>query len=181
MHKTRTQKMAFSGVTAALCVAVMFLTGVIPVATLALPAVAGCFLIAVVVEAGIKWGFCVYGVVSVLSLLVVSDREAVLFFVFFFGYYPVLYAVLSRMKNRWLSITAKYAIFNAAIALETYISVVFLQIPIDEIPFLGAYTLVLWFLVANIVFFVYDRAMDGLILTYLKKIQPKVRQMFRMR
>ena len=85
-------KVAFCGVMAALSLVVMLLAGVVPVATVALPAVAGCLLIPVVVEAGLAWGFGVYGVCSVLAFLLVPDREAFLFYALFFGYYPVLYA-----------------------------------------------------------------------------------------
>lgn len=89
-------KVAFCGVMAALSLVVMLLAGVVPVATIALPAVAGCLLIPVVVEAGLAWGFGVYGVCSVLAFLLVPDREAFLFYALFFGYYPVLYAPLGQ-------------------------------------------------------------------------------------
>ena len=75
--RRNTQKIALCGVVAALSVVVLFLTGIIPVATIALPAVAGCFLIAVVAEIGVRHGFAVYAAVSLLSALIVPDREAV--------------------------------------------------------------------------------------------------------
>ena len=78
-------KLAFCGVMAALSTVLLFLTGVAPVATLALPAIAGCLLIPVVVEAGLPWAFGVYGVCSVLSFLLAPDREAFLFYLLFFG------------------------------------------------------------------------------------------------
>ena len=81
-------KVAFCGIVAALSAVLMFLTGLVPVATLAIPAIAGCLLIPVVVESGLSWGFGVYAVCSVLSFLLAADREAALFYVLFFGYYP---------------------------------------------------------------------------------------------
>ena len=42
-------KVAFCGIVAALSAVLMFLTGLVPVATLAIPAIAGCLLIPVVV------------------------------------------------------------------------------------------------------------------------------------
>ena len=50
-------KVAFSGVMAALSLVLLFLGGVVPVATIALPATAGCLLIPVVVEVGLSWSF----------------------------------------------------------------------------------------------------------------------------
>ena len=48
--RSKTSKVALCGVIAALSVVVLFLTGVVPVATIALPAVAGCFLFALCAE-----------------------------------------------------------------------------------------------------------------------------------
>ena len=102
--RSKTSKVALCGVIAALSVVVLFLTGVVPVATIALPAVAGCFLIAVVAETDVRSGVAVYAIVSVLAALLVPDREATLFYIVFFGYYPALYGTLSRIRNsvaRW--------------------------------------------------------------------------------
>ena len=71
-------RLAFCGVIAALSVVVLFLTGIVPVATIALPAVAGCLLIAVVAETNVRYGFAVYLVSSLFSALLTPDREAAL-------------------------------------------------------------------------------------------------------
>ena len=92
-------KLALCGVMAALSTVLLFLTGAAPVATLALPAIAGCLLIPVVVEVGLPWAFGVYGVCSVLGVFLAPDRQALLFYVLFFGHYPALFAVLGRIAG----------------------------------------------------------------------------------
>lgn len=179
MRKANTQKLAFSGVIAALCTVLLFLSGVIPVATIALPALAGCLLIAVVVEAGTRWAFGVYATCSVLSLLLVADKEAALFYILFFGYYPVLYAFLGRIRNKAAKMAAKLVIFNAAMLLETFLSIRVLGIPWENVPFLGPYTAVVLLVLFNLVFLLYDWAMDDLILRYVRAVHPRVRKMFR--
>ena len=72
----QSSKTAFGGILTALSVVLMFLTGVIPFLTFALPALAGALLILIVTEIGSKWALCVYAAVSILSLLVVADKEA---------------------------------------------------------------------------------------------------------
>ena len=47
-------KVALGGMVTALCVVLMFLTGVIPIATYALPAVSGVLLVVIVIEMGAK-------------------------------------------------------------------------------------------------------------------------------
>lgn len=167
-------KVAFCGIVAALSTVLMFLTGLIPVATLAIPAIAGCLLIPVVVEAGVKWGVGVYAVTAALSFLLAPDREAALFYVLFFGYYPVLYAVLGRIKSKVLRYVAKLLVFNAAVIVEALISIYIMGIPIESISFLGQFTPVVLLLAANIVFIIYDFALDGLIFTYISRLHNRL-------
>ena len=131
--RSKTSKVALCGVIAALSVVVLFLTGVVPVATIALPAVAGCFLIAVVAETDVRSGVAVYAIVSVLAALLVPDREATLFYIVFFGYYPALYGTLSRIRNSVARWAAKLLVFNAAAVLEALLAVWLLGIPLAEI------------------------------------------------
>lgn len=163
-------RIAFCGMLAALGLVIMFLSGVIPVATIALPALAGCILIPVTAEIGVKWGLGVYAVTGILGFFIVGDREALLIYLLFFGYYPVLYAVLDRIKNKPLRYIVKLLIFNAA-AIADYLIVSFIfGIPIESIEILGAYTPVVVLLLANVVFIVFDFALKGLIQTYFVRL-----------
>ena len=170
----QSMKLAFCGVIAALSTVLMFLTGLAPTATLALPAIAGCLLIPVVVEAGLAWGAGVYGVCCVLSFLLAPDREAFLFYLLFFGYYPVLYAVLGRLRGRVLRYVAKLLVFNAAVALEVLLSVYVLGVPMESFFILGWIGPVVMWLLANAVFILYDLALDGLILQYYRRLHPRL-------
>lgn len=170
----QSMKLAFCGVIAALSTVLMFLTGLAPTATLALPAIAGCLLIPVVVEAGLAWGAGVYGVCSVLSFLLAPDREAFLFYLLFFGYYPVLFAVLGRIRGRVLRYAAKLLVFNAAVALEVLLSVYVLGVPVESFFILGWIGPVVMWLLANAVFILYDLALDGLILQYYRRLHPRL-------
>ena len=170
----QSMKLAFCGVIAALSTVLMFLTGLAPTATLALPAIAGCLLIPVVVEAGLAWGAGVYGVCCVLSFLLAPDREAFLFYLLFFGYYPVLFAVLGRIRGRVLRYVAKLLVFNAAVALEVLLSVYVLGVPMESFFILGWIGPVVMWLLANAVFILYDLALDGLILQYYRRLHPRL-------
>ena len=175
----QTSRVALSGVIAALSVVVLFLTGIVPAATVALPAVAGCLLIAVVAETNVHWGLIVYAVVAVLALLLVPDREAVLLYIVFFGYYPSLFGVLSRVRNRVLSWMLKFLVFNTAIVIEGLSAVFLLHIPMDEmLPFGWISIPILWGLF-NLVFIFYDLSMNGLIVTYIRRIHPAVSKYLR--
>ena len=91
--RSKAAKVALCGVVSALSVVLMLMTGIVPIATIALPALAGCLTIAIVAETNVRYGFAVYCVVSVLAILLTPDREAILFYILFFGYYPTLYGL----------------------------------------------------------------------------------------
>ena len=82
----KSTQVAIGGVAAALCLILMFCTGLVPFATYALPALSGVVLIAVVAEMGWRTAMVVYAAVALLSVGIVPDREAAMLFIFFFGY-----------------------------------------------------------------------------------------------
>ncbi len=176
----KSKKVALCGVLAALSAVLLFFTGIIPVATLALPAIAGCLLIPVVAEIGTAWGFGLYAVCAALAFFVSPDREAALFYLLFFGHYPVLIGVIGRIKNRAARYGVKLLVFNAAVIAETLLSIFVLGIPWETISFLGRATPVVLLVLANVVFLMYDRAMDGLILLYFKKFHDRVRRLLKL-
>ena len=107
--------MAFCSVVAALEIVLMMITGFIRIGTYALPCFAGLLTIAVVIEYKCKWAFGVFGVAAVLSFFLSGDKEAVVMFIAFFGYYPIVKNILERrIKNAIVRWIVKFLIFNAA-------------------------------------------------------------------
>lgn len=171
-------RVALCGMVAAVSVALMFLTGLVPAATLALPALTGCILICPTAQLGVRWGFGVYAVCAVLSFLLAPDREAAIYYILFFGYYPVLTAVLGRIKNRVLRWAVKLAIFNGALALAVCILVAILG-PLEDIPFLGRYTKVVLWALAIIMFLLYDVTLDRLVDLYYRRLHDRIARALR--
>ena len=96
----RSAQVALCGMMAALCMLLMFMTGLIPFATYAIPALAGILMIVIVVETNAKWALLVYIAVSLLSIFITPDREAAMMFIAFFGHYPILKLYLERVRPR---------------------------------------------------------------------------------
>lgn len=167
---------------AALGTVVMMLTSFIPVGSYALPAFAGILLISVVVETDARWAVGVYAVQSVLSVLLAANQEAVLFFILFFGYYPILKATLeSRLHKGWSRMAAKLAVFNAAVVVEFWVSVRLLGLPTESFSVFG-YNLPGLFLIAgNIAFLIYDYAVSLLVIAYFNRFHPIVKKWFHMK
>lgn len=171
-------KVALCGVVAALTVVLMLFEGLVSVASVAIPAVAGCLLIPIVAEAGVGHAFGAYGAAAVLVLLLAPDREAALIYVLFFGYYPALFAVVSKIKSRILLWGAKLLIFNAAAIAEGLLAIYVLGIPFEEFPLLGGWGPVVLLALANLVFVLYDYVLAGLIGQYYRRFYGKLGRMF---
>ncbi|MEG1994437.1 MAG: hypothetical protein RR048_05945 [Oscillospiraceae bacterium] len=171
---------AMGGVSSALCLLFMFLTGVFPFATFALPAIAGMILISVVVENGYKVATTVYFAVSILSVFIVPDREAAMMFVGFFGYYSILKGKIDKIKSKLLKIGVKFAVFNTAvIAVYTIIiKVLGMTDILEEMSTFGEYTLLIMLLMGNVVFVVYDIALSRVAVAYIYWFRPKFLRKF---
>ena len=123
-----------------------------------------------------RYGFAVYCVVSVLAILLTPDREAILFYILFFGYYPTLYGLLMRIKRKPLRVLAKFGVFNLAMALETALAVWILQIPLSEMEVFGKWSIPILAVMLNVVFVLYDYSMNGLIVLYIRRLHPLVQK-----
>ncbi len=167
----QTVKIALCGILAALSIVIMFLAGIVPTMTIALPAVAGCMLIPVTAECGTKYGVTVFAVVSVLGFFIVSDREAWLMYVLFFGYYPAIYGVFDRIKHKRLRFIVKIVIFTAATIAEGLIATYILSIPLDEMGALGKWSVIILILMAELVFVVYNVSVRNLIALYFVRFR----------
>ena len=169
VHKTSKQ-IAIGGLSAALCIVVMLTTALIPFATYALPALAGIVLIPVAAELGTRTAWLTYAVVSMLSLLMVPDKETSLMFIAFFGYYPFLKMKLDTIKYRLPRILAKLAIFNITIisAYCLMIWVLGLSYLSDELQ--NGFGIIL-LAMGNIFFPVYELALRNISLLYHYRIR----------
>lgn len=176
-----TVRLAFCSVVTALCAAVMFMTGIVPAGEYALPALSGVMMIPVVVEFGPGWGMLVYAAVSILSFFVAADKEAVLCFILFFGYYPALKAVLEKACSRVVCFILKFIIFNATMVAEFFIAVNILGLPGDSLTFFGVYVPWAFLVLGDIVFLLYDYALSLLVVSYYRKFSRKIKRWFKLK
>ena len=175
----RTGSVALCGIVSALCVVCMFLTGVIPFATYALPALAGVLLIVIVIEQGKRWAMLVYVVVSLLSLILAPDLEAKLMFVWFVGDDPILKALFEGMRRPRFAFCLKLAVFNAAVIAAYFVLSALGGLPADEFELFGRSLPLLFLIAGNLIFLLYDYALTCLAATYVRRLQSKLHRLFR--
>lgn len=168
-------KVAFSASIAALSLVLMLLTGVVPVGTFAFPCFAGIFIASVVIEFGFKWAAGVYAVVALLSLFLSGDKEAVIYFILFFGYYPMLKGLIEgKIGNKIVQFILKLLVFNAAIIAAFFTASFLLAIPPEEYTIAGFYVPWLFLIAGNIFFVIYDIAVTSVITYYINRLRGKL-------
>lgn len=164
-------KTALCGVVTALCVVCMMLTALVPIATYSCAMLAGLCIIIVVIELSPKWAFCVYAAVCILSAILVPDKEAVVYFVVIFGYYPVLKLFIEKKKSHILQWVLKLAVFNAAAVAGFFFTTGILSVPKESFSIGGVYLPWVFLIMGNVLFVLYDIAINGLVAAYIKKFR----------
>ena len=159
--------MAYCGMAAALCVALMLLGAVIPIAMFIAPALAGFLIATVCVECGRTMALTAYAAVSLLALL------------FVLGYYPLAKPRFDRIRPAVLRCVCKLLLCNAAV-LAMY-GLLLVLIPAGSISQelrTTAWIVTLSTLaMGNVAFLLYDRALHNLLMLYRLVWQPKLHRM----
>ena len=177
--KKRQQKswaMAYCGIVAALCVALMLLGAVIPIAMFIAPAVAGFLIATVCVECGMQMALTAYAAVSLLALLFVPDKEVALIFTVLLGYYPLAKPKFERIRPALLRCVCKLLLCNGAV-LAMY-GLIYLLVPMDsisqELRATATAAALATLAMGNVAFLLYDRALHNMLMMYRLVWQPKL-------
>lgn len=162
-------KVSLGGVVAALSLVLMFLTSVIPFGTYAFPCFAGILLILLVFNLGYRWAVAVYFVTAVLSFLLLTDKEAALYYTAFLGFYPTLKGVIERIPSKAIQYAVKFIIFNVCIIAAFYIGITLLSVPKESFTLFGVYLPWVFLILGNGFFIIYDLCVTRLVTLYLVK------------
>ncbi len=169
-------KVALGGIVSALCVAAMFIAGIVPALYLLLPMAAGLLLMIIAAEVSISWAFLTYLAVSILSVFVTADKEAALVFVMVFGHYPILRCCMEKIKLRGLKTLLKFLIFNTSVILFFYVTVfVFgMKEMLEEMEEFGKYSGIVMLVICNFLFIMYDFNLESFYKIYRKRFRSRI-------
>lgn len=157
----------------------MISVAVIPFLTYALPAVAGVLIVFVVVEIDKKWAFGVFSAVAILAFLLVPDKEVAMMYIAFFGYYPIIKAVLEGRMPVALSWIVKVLIFNLAMVAAYLVLIYLMGISVDEITEYGIIAVPMLLGAGTVTFIAYDIALTRIITLYMIKWRKYFKRYFK--
>ena len=176
MKARKSWAMAYCGMAAALCVALMLLGTIIPIAMFIAPAVASFLIATVCMECGITMAWTAYAAVSLLGLLFVPDKEIALIFTVLLGYYPLVKPRFDRIRPRALQLVCKLLLCNAAV-LAMY-GLLLVLVPAgsvsQELRTTALAVSLATLAMGNVAFVLYDRALHNMLMMYRLVWRPKL-------
>lgn len=170
-RNSKASKVAYPAVLGALSLIFVYVASVVPSGSWGFVAVAGLFPAAAVISVGMKAGALCWAGVSVLAFLLIPGKFCALLYSVLFGLYPLVKALIERIRRRVPEYILKLVFFNAAF---TVIFLVMRAAVLDSLPAVLSVTWVLY-IVANIVFLLYDFGFSKLIGFYIARIGRAVR------
>lgn len=164
------KKTAFLSILTVLCVLCMMLASFIKTNTIFFTLLASAFVFLGVYEYRISGGLCVYIASAVLGFLLVPDKNVIIFFAVFFGYYPILKTLTERINSfcgEWLlKLSAGTAAF---FFIYYFFTKLFFSFEI-KLP------LAVLYIAAAVLFVIYDKALSLFLKFYMIRIKPYIKQ-----
>ncbi len=172
---------ALSGILSAICVVLMFCTGIIPIGIYILPAVCSLVIWIVFRELGRKWAFMCYGSVALLTVLLTPEMESKLLFAAFFGYYPVIRDLLCKIKPGFLSGIARFLVFNipCIIIYALMMNVMGMGDLLEDFADFGQFAVLIFWALGNFIFICYDIFFSQMPFLYDKLLRNKISRLLR--
>lgn len=178
-------KTALGGMMSALSVIVL-IPSALEILVYVLPMLAGLITMLCVIELSKKWALGVYAATSAISLLIVPNKEAVVMYVAFFGYYPIIKAVFESKLPKALEYLLKFIVFNLSIVIAYFLLIKLFGIPFEtlfdfgeDFLHLSKFAIPIMLFLGNIIFIGFDYVLTKYATWYLLYLQKKVHKMFR--
>ena len=165
----RTKKVALCAMLCALGVVVLYLGCIIEVLDISMAVIASLFAVVAVIEYGGAAPFAVYGATGLLSAILLPSKLPAAMYILFFGFYPIVKEKIEKLRKRLLGWVLKELIFNVCLLALMFISRWLLLDPEGMFVFE-----VIFFVLANVTFVVYDIALTRLISLYLIRLRKKL-------
>ena len=159
--KTKTKRVALSGVLSAVAILLMSVGSVVTVLDMSAAYMAGfCVIISrIELDRASAWG--VYLVSGVLAFVLLPDKFVAVAFLCYGGIYPIIKELCETVKSKWLMWGTKIIASNILLTLMIWLGKYFTVATDDALGF------EIWiYVLGNFIFIVYDMALTLVIARY---------------
>ena len=116
-NRNKTFKIAMGGICLALAVIFMFGASFVPGIELTLFLISSLFTAIMIIETGAGGGALVYGGASLLGLVLIPNKVALVPYIFCFGYYAILKYFIEKINSGVIQIALKTIYFAAVVCI----------------------------------------------------------------
>ena len=160
---------------AALSTVILYFGSFIEVLDLSMAVIASLMTTVMVIEYGKSAPWCVFGVTSLLSLLLLPQKFPALIYLLFFGYYPIIKAYIERIRKRFVCWIIKIGIFAVATALLLFLSkLLLLEVDMPASTVMSA----LFVALCALMLILYDLALTRMITYYIVRLRHRFKKIF---
>lgn len=149
-----------------------------PYLTYAVPAVTGLLIMIIVIEINTRWALVSY-IASCALVFIFAEPESKLMYICLFGYYPILKAVIERLKKPAAEWILKISVFNVAVLLVYFVFAKLFGISLDDLNNLGKYGVYAFLAAGNAVFVFYDIAVSRMAMFYINTLHTRVKKIMK--
>lgn len=170
----KSKNTAFCGMVSALSVVLMLITTVLPVMMYVLPIITGILILLTAEVTSKKWATATFFSTAIISLLLLTEKETALTYLFFFGWYPLVREQMNKIP-RLLRYVVKFVLFNFSAVVIGVVGVYVFGFSKEDYTEFGKYTIPILLFMANVVFVLYELMLKKYSFT-LKKAGGRVRK-----
>lgn len=167
-------KVATCGICTALSVVLLFFGGTIFIFSYVVPIVLGVLMIMLKKTLKTSSAVSVYVATSILSFMIVPDKETVLLYVLFFGYYPIIKSSIEKIKPKFLLAFVKILLFNVSFVVIELLCVYVFGIPFFEEGHFSAFILISFVALMNLLFAMYEYILKYSLILYETKFEKRI-------
>lgn len=169
----KTKRITLSALFSALGVAILALASLTEVADLAISMFASALLMLAIIELGEKWGYMIYAVTSLLSLIFLPNKFIAAVYLVFTGLYPLIKRHFDKCP-KLLGIILKLLYFNGSLTVALLLARF-----VFAIDTYADWLLVVYYLTANLCFFMFDILIKRLTLVYMIRYRDRFKKFFK--
>ncbi|WP_288221965.1 hypothetical protein [uncultured Clostridium sp.] len=163
----KAKEITLSAVLIALTLIILYLNLILPISTISILTLASLLIPVALIRGSMKSAILVYISSSIIGFFLLPIN-IILLYILFFGIYGIVKYFIEKIKNIPLEILLKLIFFNMIFFISFFLFKSFIAIQITKLP-LGIF----WIL-AQVVFLVFDYALSLLITFYLERIHTKL-------
>ncbi len=153
---SRTKKIAVGGLVTAFSCVIMIISNIIPLGLYTFPACAGIVICILSYIAGKSYAWLSYIATAFVSFIMCTDKEAVLCFILFLGYYPLIKSYIDKIHLKVVNYIIKLVIFNVAACCLYLLMFFVFSLPEDMFEIFGVNIPIVFLIVLNVLFILYD-------------------------